>query len=160
MFGKRKLRVQAEELAASLFDEFVQRQIGFDESLKIDKGVASPTRQKLHLYQFASVMLAVLNAERADTAFSPVRQGLERRYFPSTFSEGAEHLQDVKRAMKDLTDLIQPNGQPRPMTWAMRWLSDVGIQQDNPATLMMFALRWPSHFTTVAEALREFDPVA
>ena len=74
--------------------------------------------------------------------------------------EGASQLEDVRHAMKDLTELVQPDGQPRPMSWAMRWLADVGIRQDNPATLMMFVLRWPSHFATVLEALREFKPVA
>jgi hypothetical protein len=160
MFWKRKHRVRADELATSLFNEFVQRPIGWDETLQIDTSITSESGRKVRLYQFASVLLAVLDAERRDAAFSPVRECLERHFFPPTFTEGAELLEEVRHAMKDLTELIQPDGQPRPMSWAVRWLSDVGIQQDNPATLMMFVFRWPSHFATVLEALREFKPVA
>ena len=159
MFWNRKHRVQADELAGSLFDEFVQRPIEWDMDLQIDTSITSAIGQKVRLYQFASVMLAVLDAERSNAAFSPVRDGLEQRFFQPTFSDGLEQLDEVKRAMEDLSELIQPDGQSRPMSWAMRWLNDAGIQQENPANLMMFVLRWPSFFATVVKALRVFEPV-
>ncbi|HEV2436707.1 MAG TPA: hypothetical protein VG077_11975 [Verrucomicrobiae bacterium] len=117
------------------------------------------TAKSATYHRFASVLLAVLDAERRDASFSPVREGLEQRFFPPTFTEGASQLEAVRQAMKNLTELIQPEGQPEPMSWAIRWLSDAGIQQDNPAVLMMFAIRWPNHFAAALEALRKFKPV-
>jgi len=160
MFWKRKHQVPAEELATGLFNEFVERPIQWDESLQIETTPTSAFGRKLRLYQFASVLLAVLDAERQDAAFSKVRVRLEQCFFPSKYAEGADLLEEVQKAMKDLIELVQPDGQARPMSWAVRWLSDVGIQQDNPAILMMFVIRWPSHFCTVLKALHEFNPVA
>lgn len=159
MFWKRKRRVPADLLATSLFDEFVRRPISWNETLQIDTSITSASGRKVRLYQFASVLLAVLDAERRDAAFTPVRERLEQHFFPPTFTQGAELLEEVRHAMKELSELVQPDGQPRPMAWAVRWLSDVGIQQDNPASLMMFVIRWPKHFAAALEALREFKPV-
>jgi hypothetical protein len=129
------------------------------ETLNIDIDVSSPSGRKLLLYQYASVLIAVLGAEHRDKTFLPVRVHLERHFFPPSFAQGADLLDEVRSAMRDLGVLIQPEVPRRELSWARRWLSSVGIQEDNPATLAMFAHRWPAHFATVVEALRHFRPV-
>jgi len=151
---------KADTLATSLFEEFVEKPIGSDIPLSTDNTLTTPLERKIRLYQFACVLLAVLDAERSNPAFSQVREIFESKFFPPTFAEGAELLDEVKHAMKDLSDLIQPveKGKSNPMSWGLKWLNDIGIHQDNPATIVMFVLRWPHHYVAAVKALGKFDP--
>jgi hypothetical protein len=161
VFSKRKVRAPADILARTLFDEFVEKQIPETRELLSGDAKTHPMLDsQIKLYQFASVLLAVLDAERRNKAFTPVRESLERCFFPPSFAEGATVLDELRHAMSDLASLIQPDGEPRPESWARSWLARVGIDESNPATLLLFAIRWPDHYVAVAKSLREFTPVA
>jgi hypothetical protein len=162
MFWDRKIRVPADALAKALIQECVETPIPKTRELfpPTSDATGYPTiAQQLRLYQFASVLLAVLDAERSNPAFTPVREALERHYFPPTFAQGARQLDELRSAMADLVTLIQPEGEPRPMSWALNWLKRIGVDESNPATLGMFALRWPSHYTAVAKSLKQSKPI-
>jgi len=162
MFWERKIQVPADALAKTLIQECVETPIPATRELFPPNADAPgyPTiSQQLRLYQFASVLLAVLDAERGDPAFTSLREGLERHHFPPTFAQGAHQLEELKSAMADLVALIQPNGKPQPMSWAHNWLKRIGVEESNPATLGMLALRWPSHYAAVAKSLKKCKPV-
>lgn len=161
MFWKRKVRAPADSIAEDLFKECVQTPIpGTQELFSNQADAWAAINAQMRLYQFASVLLAVLDAERRDPAFGPVREILEQRFFPSSFSEGRVQLEEVRNAMRDLVTLIQPSDEPQPMSWARDWLKRIGVHDSNPATLSLFALRWPHHYVAVAKSLREFTPVS
>jgi hypothetical protein len=156
-----KKRIRADVMASCLFDEFVKRPIhGAAEVFQIDVDVGSPSGRKLFLYQFASVMLAVLEAEQRDKEFLRVRDWLERQIFPPSFAQGADLLNEIRPAMRELAGLLEPDGQTSPLSWALRWVVSVGIEQHDLVTLHMFAMRWLDHYILVAKSLRGFRPVA
>jgi hypothetical protein len=55
-------------------------------------------------------------------------------------------------AMADLFDLFSSNKQ---LTWCRKWLSDIGHEETNPATLTMFALCIGNHTKHVRELVRD-----
>jgi hypothetical protein len=153
-------RAPARLIAAELFQQFVQ-----EPSVDLPDGAPAHCEDRaalsdeLRLYRFASVLMAVLDAEHRDQSFSAVRDELERLFFPPRAADGRALLVFVRKAMSELAELIQPQDDPQPMSWARRWFQRAGAHESNPATLMMFALRWLDHFAAVAGALREFTPV-
>lgn len=152
------MRAPAQSIAAELFQHFVQeRSVDFPEGAPTECDDRATLDEELRLYRFASVLLAVLHAEHRTPAFSSVRIELERLFFPTRAADGRARLIFVKKAMSELAQLILTEEHPQPMSWARRWFARAGAYESNPATLMMFALRWPKHFTAVAGALREFN---
>ena len=45
------------------------------------------------------------------------------------------------------------------MFWARNWLSCVGVEENNPATLALFALNWMDYYIAINDALKDFNPV-
>lgn len=160
MLQKRKVKAPAEEIAAELFQQFVEQ-----PTVSLPEGVSSECDdpafldKQLRLYRFASVLLAVLDAERRDSRFSAVRDGLERRFLPPTYAQGTALLEALREAMSQLAQLVQPQGEPKPVTWALRWFERAHAHDTNPALLDIFAIQWMDHFVAVAGALRELKPV-
>lgn len=152
MFWQRKVQASAEELAGNLFSECVERPI----TALADEPNCQTLDAHLRLYQFAAVLLAVMSEERRDAAFTPVREGLERRFF--TTNTDTELLCEVEEAMSGLALLLQSSGLAQPIAWAREWLDRAGIQEDNPAMLARVAYRWSSHYAGVAKKLRRFKP--
>lgn len=154
------MQAPAQVIASQLLQQFVQEpSVDLPEGAPAQCGDHAALSDELRLYRFASVLLAVLDAERRDHSFSAVRDELERLFFPPRAADGRASLVCVSKAMSDLAELLQPQNDPQPMSWARRWFQRAGALESNPATLMMFALRWPHHFAAVAGALREFSPV-
>jgi len=90
-----------------------------------------------------------MTTERTKPEFIPVREHLERLFFPLRPQEGVDILLDVRGAMKDIGELLTLNEEDRTigsskagksMLWARNWLSTVGVRENNPATLALFAL--------------------
>jgi len=153
-------RAPAQLIATELFQQFVQEpSVDFPHGAPAACEDRAALDDELRLYRFASVLLAVLDAEQRDPAFAAVRDELERLFLPPRAADGRAKLVFLRKAMSELAELIQPDDEPKPMSWARRWFQRAGAHESNPATLAMFALRWPHHFTAVAGALREFTPV-
>jgi len=157
MLWKRKVKAPADEIAAELFQQFVEQStVSLPEGAPSECDDRAFLDEQLRLYRFASVLLAVLDAERRDSHFSAVREGLERRFLPPTYADGAALLEELREAM---SQLVQPLGEPKPLTWALRWFERARAHETNPALLDIFAIQWMDHFVAVAGALREFNPV-
>lgn len=115
---------------------------------------------KLQLYRFACVLLAVLAAEQGDPDFASVSEELERLFLPSDAFENRKQLLFVRNAMLELADLIWPEGKPRPIPWARRWLRRAGAHESNRALLATFALRWSYQFAAVSRVLRDSQVIS
>jgi hypothetical protein len=159
MFWKRKLKVQPAVLADGLIAEFIEKPL---YELAPEKQISSEARMalnsKLKLYQSACVLLAVLNEENKNAAYSPVREHLEKNFFPATFAQGANMLDEVRCAMRDLDELFTPKDKQNPMSfsWARKWFSTVGIDESNPVTLSLFVFNWTEHFIAIKKAFKRF----
>ena len=57
----------------------------------------------------------------------------------------------------DGTDTSRAAG--KAMFWARDWLARIGIEENNPVTLHLLALRWMDYYITVVASLKDFDPV-
>lgn len=161
MFWKRKHKVEARELAESLFDEYI-RKIVVDaaKNFRLDAAMIAPFEAKTKLYQMATVLMALKGEERRNPRFLSVTQHLESKVFPSSFEEGAAVLAEIRTAMRDLNDLLAPSGQRREMSWARAWLQDIGVDETNPVRLALFATHWADYHIMVVKTLREFNSAA
>jgi hypothetical protein len=70
--------------------------------------------------------------------------------------------------MKDLSNLITIKDEDhanssskagKSMVWARNWLSSFSVEESNPATLVLFALKWMDYYIMVSDSLKEFNPV-
>jgi hypothetical protein len=155
MLWTKKHRAAPDELAKALFDLYVIYPITLPKEVPIDFEPSTRTGHKVRLYQYASTILAVLAAEKKNSLLAGVRKGLENRtaHHPNLKDEMLKH------AMQDLGELLVPNVEHRPLTWARLWLEDVGILEYNPARLSEFALRWMDHFIAVGNGIKQFKIV-
>jgi hypothetical protein len=113
---------------------------------------------KLRFFQFATVLLAVMNEEHKNPEYSPIRTELERQFLPPTFARGANVFDEIRSAMTSLSDLMTPRENPHHLTWSLKWFESVGIEENNPVVLHSFGTRWLAFFTTLTKALRSFNP--
>lgn len=161
MFWNRKLRVKPIVLADGLIAEFIDKplyQLAPEKQISSEASLAF--NSKLKLYQFACVLLAVLKKESKNAAYSPVRDHLEKKFFPATFAQGANMLDEVRCAMRDLDELFTPKDKPQYMPWACKWFSTVGIDENNPVTLSLFVFSWTDHFIAINKSFERFTVVA
>lgn len=160
MFWNRKIKVTPSELASQFMIEFIDKPIfQIPEGVQVSPETESAVNAKARLFQFACVMMAVMAEEQKSLVFKPVRTELERLFFPPTFSQGANMLDEVRTAMLDLNDLMTPREKPHHLTWALKWFASAGFDESNPVNLHTFSMRWMSFFTTSVKALRSFEIV-
>jgi len=153
------MKIKPQVLAETLFAELIQKKYcSLPAGVQVERTAIPVIETKIRLYQFSSIMLAVLNAAEKTPTFSLVQQYLEQLYFPPTLQQGVNILLDVRSAMKDLGNLLTPQEQQSQMLWARNWLLSVDVDERNPATLAVFALSWMDYYITVAESLKDFIP--
>src|ERR1051325_209602 len=161
MFWKRRMTIKPLVLAETLFTELIQkRHCDVPAETRIEPAAVPAIEAKIRLYQFASVLLAVLNEAHSRPAFLSVQQHLEQLYFPPTLDQGMDTLLDVRRAMKDLGDLLTPQEHHPQMLWARNWLASAGVDERNPIRCALFAMKWLDYYITVTKSLKDFNPVA
>ena len=161
MFWTWRKRVPAQTIANELLLQMCSGDL--KDSLKymtVTPESKTAAAAKTQLYQFACLLLAVLSEEQRVRQYSSVRVYLEAHFFPPSAGQGINILGEVKAAMDDISHLLDPNKKQHQMRWSMKWLASVGIDESNPATLALFAIRWLAHFSAVSKVLRRFKPVA
>ena len=164
------IAVKPEVLAETLLTELLQRHhCDIPAEVSVPPELISAIEDKIRLYQFTSILLAVITITQAKPEFLPVQEHLERLFFPPTAQQGVGLLLDVRGAIKDLGELLdvtEENGTRsfskagKSMSWARNWLARVGIDECNPATLSLFALNWMDYYIVVTKSLNDFSPVA
>ena len=167
---KREMVIEPQVLAETLFTEFIQKKhCDVPPEVRIEPTAVAAVEAKIRLYQFSSILLAVITTAQAKPEFLPVQERFERLFFPPTAQQGFDILLDVRGAMKDLSELLtvkdedRGNSSPKAgksMLWARNWLASVGVDECNPATLALFALNWMDYYITITKSLKDFNPVA
>jgi|NGEPerStandDraft_6_1074524.scaffolds.fasta_scaffold173562_2 hypothetical protein len=111
-------------------------------------------REKVFLYREANILLALLTRAKEDKLFEQPLQEYERILFPQSpdTPAGAARLQAVKGAMQDLRALVDPDDS-RKLTWGRKWFADIGHDETNPATLMLFFTFWSNLYVAAHKSL-------
>lgn len=153
------MKLKPEVLAFSLMKNFVENPINkIPEEMQAPAEVVAAFNAKTRLYQFATVLMAVMNEEQNDQNFSPVRTELERLFLPPTFKQGANMLDELRSAMMDLSNLMTPREKPHHLSWARDWFASTGLDENNPEILHYFSVRWLDFFATITKAIKTFKP--
>lgn len=162
--------IKPQVLAETLFTEFIQKKhCDVPTEVRIEPAAVAAVEAKIRLYQFTSILLAVMTTAQAKPEFLPVQEHFERLFFPPTPQQGLDILMDVRGAMKDLSELLTIKDEDRSnssskagksMLWARNWLASVGLDEYNPATLALFALNWMDYYIAITQSLKGFNPVA
>jgi len=160
-------KINPKVLAETLFTEAIQKKhCDIPPEVDISSAAIPAINAKIQLYQFTCVLLAIITTASTKPEFSPVQNHLERLFFPPIPQEGTGILLDVRGAMSDLSNLLTTSEEDRTtkagksMFWARDWLSRVGVEENNPVTLALFALKWMDFYTTIRDSLNDFNPVA
>jgi hypothetical protein len=83
MFWDNRIKLKPDELAASLMKHFVDSPINkIPEEMQAPAEVVAAFNARTRLYQFATVLMVVMNEEQKDRHFSPVRTELEHLFLP------------------------------------------------------------------------------
>jgi hypothetical protein len=110
-------------------------------------------------YKIAIVLLALLAKEEKQKGFKKVRENFEKLVFSPDVVEGMFFFYSVKHAMDKLSELFSLRDHASQWeAWAMSWLTESGINENNPARSFELALLWVDNYTTIMDSLKEFDP--
>ena len=100
-------KINPKVLAETLFAEAIQKKhCEIPPEVSIPSAAHPTIDAKIQLYQFTSVLLAVMTTATTKPEFMPVQEHLERLFFPPTPQEGTVILLDVRGAMSDLGELL------------------------------------------------------
>src|SRR5947209_2600724 len=110
---KRKHKVNPTELARVLLNEFVNNTtLEAKPRLRMEVDKESYYRAKSRLYRIALVLLALMSEEQKNPQFSKVKESLEVLVFPESQEEGMLFLEEIKSAMRHLSELLFPAEKP------------------------------------------------
>jgi hypothetical protein len=125
------MTLKSQVLAETLFTEFIQRQhCDVAEETHISDAAAPALEAKIRLYQYVTILLAILGETEKRPEFGSVREHFERLYFPPNFD--FDSLWDVRAAMTDLSTLFTlhktdgtdtSRAAGKAMFWARDWLA-------------------------------------
>jgi hypothetical protein len=162
------MTLKPEVLAETLFSELIQRRhCDVPEETHVNDAAVPALEEKIRLYQYVTILLAILGEAAKRPEFNAVREHFERLYFPPSFD--FDTLWDVRAAMEDLSTLLTlhetegtdtSRAAGKAMLWARDWLSRIGIDENNPVTLHLLSLRWMDYYIMAVTSLKDFDPVA
>jgi hypothetical protein len=152
---------EAEEVAKSLYETFVQERSGEgfpEESGSVTRELRPKFYERVDLYREALLLLALITESKSRTEFKQVLQSCEGCVFGSTPTDaGIQKLDVIRAAMADLTRLLKPPGRPREFTWAMEWFRAIGHTETNPVCLALFAHTWMDEFLAVVKTIKELQ---
>jgi hypothetical protein len=157
---KKKKKVNSDEMARALLDEFIFNDaLDTQLDISLDEDTTDSYQTKMWLYRLALVLLVLMTEEQRNVNFAKVRESLEKLIFTMPQEKGSDFLVELKRAMQALNDLLFSNESPRQMSWAREWLKEIGVEDSNPVRLSLFAGVWMDSYIMVVNTLRELNPV-
>jgi hypothetical protein len=116
-------------------------------------------RFKMRLYKQATILLAIGSQASREQQYAQVLEAYEAMILPhSPTPEALRRLADLKEAMRDIANLVDPAGERNQFAWAMNWLKSIGHEEYNPVTLTLFghfvAETYIAACKTLSESLR------
>lgn len=150
-----------EVLAELLFQEIAQAELGPAEprEFHLPRTVWPQFRDKMRLYRTAAVLMCLISHARSKPEDENVLRAYESLIFPPTPTQsGMATLEALRHAMKQLANLVDPNGERKTLSWSADWLRGIGHEETNPMTLTIFATYWMNTYIMVCETLKKLLP--
>jgi hypothetical protein len=124
------------------------------EFFHLPEAVHTRFREKVFLYQEANIPLALLIRAKEDKLFEQPLREYEHILFPQSpdTQAGAARLQAVRAAMLDLRVVFDPEDD-RKLTWGRNWFADIGHDETNAATLLLFFTFWSNLYIAAHDSL-------
>lgn len=148
----RKLKIKSEELARVFGSEFIIN----PEAIPLPSEIIIRDETNLLIYRIALILLALKTEEVARPQFISVTKHLENLIFKNV-SAKADLRDAVALAVERLRDLIFDE-QGKELSWAISWLSEVGVTKSNPVDIVLTARAWMSAYLRLKKAFEKFDP--
>lgn len=153
--------IRPDVLADVLRSEFIgNKDANRRFNLTSDWDQSSRFEDMVIIHKLSLVLLALLSAEKECPSFKAVREHIENLVFSPNMEEGMPFFLEVKRGIDKLAELFQARDNAAQwMRWATSWLSEVGIDETNPARLFQFATMWTDNYVTLSDYLKGYVPL-
>ena len=158
---KSREKAPAEDIASNLFQIMVVEEPSADFTNKFDvpPNLVPQFRARLRLYREAVVLMVLLQRAKQEENYENVLRSYEALLFGNTPDAASmAKLKVVRSAMADLSDLVNPTGQPKQLTWSRQWFAAFGRNETNPATLTLLAMHWMNYYEGVLKTVSELEP--
>jgi len=132
LFSKKKFNSSSSVIAKALLEEFILNKDHFKQDLEISDDILPSFKKKIILYQKALTLIALVNKEGENQKFKKVKENFELLIFPDTQEKEMQNFTNIKDAMLHLKELLF-NKERKQFSWAISWLSEIGIPETNPA---------------------------
>ncbi len=160
-FFSRKVKMPADALADLLLSEIVENEAdGLERDMEHDLELTSQQKQAYHskckLYRLAMVLVAVVAEQSRTPGALRLQESIEHQVFGQRNVESERVLVEVNGAMSDVQRLLQSGAHKEELSWAMSWLSEIGVDRFNPADLLMVSAGWMIEYSCIVKSLRGF----
>ena len=149
---KRRLKVSAITLAELLHRIFVEEsdQNVDPDSYNVPKELYDRFRAKVFLYRSALVLTTLATKSSEHSIFQPTLAEYEHLLILGD----SRAWGDVRAAMLDLAVILVPTENPN-LTWSHKWFIDIGHNETNPITLMVFSVSWMDQYIAAHDSLSQ-----
>jgi hypothetical protein len=142
-----------------LYSNFVENDVAsYDPNewkLELPKHIKPLFFAKLRVYYEASILRVLLTDSQKNNT---LLREFEKRLFGTTWTPAAAtKLDALKVAMRSLDELFLDSN--KVMTWARRWLLDIGYDETNPAVLFAFGGLMANKTKVLREGIPEFSKI-
>ncbi len=156
---RRHLRLDPIALAEMLHQILVEEDTphSVPHPYHLPESIYETFRERIFLYREALVLMTLVTQSQADPLFLPTLREYERILFQDGPEEAIRsgRLSAIKNAMEELTDLLlKPRSDPY-LSWCRRWFAEIGHDESNPITLMLFLTFWMDWYIAVRESLNK-----
>jgi len=172
----RRQKVPSHEIAEDLFHVMVEEEprciaegvflVAEEDPDPTQPGIRLPRtlwpqfRARMRLYREATVLMVLLSKAHVEPKYEEVLKSYERLIFPVRPTPDAIAKQEALRAaMQDISQLVDPQGDRKALSWSAAWLNGMGHAEINPINLSLCGLYWMGNYTAVAGALKELRPI-
>jgi hypothetical protein len=154
----RRQLAPACDIARDLFVELVEKDAIVDpDYFGIPVSHADAFARKARLYREALGLFVMLNIAKQYGEYEAVLQEYEQLILPPKPSTaGVKKLQNIRKAMADLAELMEPNS--RALFWSVRWFFDIGLDECNPIDATVFSTSWLSLLEAMIKGVRAYRP--
>ncbi len=152
----KRNKVPAAEIAASIFQAFVEGDEAMAEKWGVPPEFATRFRDESRLYREALVLLVLGTQTGKEEVYEKVLNEYEKIILPSqSTAAGLRRIEELRFAMNELDRLLQPEQKRQSSTWAGDWFKRLGCEQYNPAVLMWCANWWMTTHVEVSRVVNE-----
>lgn len=144
-----------DKIAMTLLQEYVFSD-SFRPILEIDKASEQIVNGKMWLYRIALSLMVLLAEEQAKPELTCVREQFEIYVFPASQEEDTGLLDQVRLAMQDLKELLHQNTR-REFSWSISWFNTIGVDENDPINLTLFATGWMNQYKMVTDILQDAE---